>query len=70
MYRSSQMPIGCNTRYRNNYYIHSHASIRTYLQGPFDFLHVAEHVFIEARVCELFTSMMLTAWQVTHVCKK
>ncbi|KAF8953928.1 hypothetical protein BDZ97DRAFT_1929187 [Flammula alnicola] len=60
----------CHTRYRHNYYIHSQASLRTYYRGPFEFLHVAEHVFLETRVCELFTSMMLTSWTSATNCAR
>ena len=52
----------CKTRYYPNYFVHEKATLRTYYHGPFEFLHIAEAVFIESRTCELFTNMMLTSW--------
>lgn len=54
--------LECNTRYYPNYYVHTGASLRTYYHGPFEFLHIAEGVFIEGRTCEVFSSMMLSSW--------
>ncbi|KAF8060174.1 hypothetical protein FPV67DRAFT_1609768 [Lyophyllum atratum] len=54
----------CNTRYYANYYVHDGASTRTYYRGPFDFIHIGQHVFMASRTCELFTTMMVNAWYV------
>ncbi|KIJ91794.1 hypothetical protein K443DRAFT_126143 [Laccaria amethystina LaAM-08-1] len=53
----------CNTRYYANYYVHDNASKRTYYSSlEFEFFHIAQHVFIERRTCELFSTVMVMAW--------
>ena len=55
--------LDCRTRYYYpNYYVHADHKIRTYYRGPFRYLQLAMHVYIESRVCELFSTMMVTSW--------
>jgi len=58
--------LDCQTRYYPNYYVHSNPKIRTYYRGPFDYLQVATHVYIESRVCELFSTMMVMSWYILY----
>ncbi|KAF8077601.1 hypothetical protein FPV67DRAFT_1614590 [Lyophyllum atratum] len=60
----------CKTRYYANYYVHDSATTRTYYHGPFDFIHIAQHVFISARTCELFSTMMVMSWTSATNCAR
>ncbi|KAF8193747.1 hypothetical protein BJ912DRAFT_848103, partial [Pholiota molesta] len=61
----------CNTRYYHNYYVEKKKSTRTYFDREFfDFIHVAQHVFIEARTLELFSTMMLHSWTSATNCAR
>ncbi|KAK6993014.1 hypothetical protein R3P38DRAFT_2801462 [Favolaschia claudopus] len=55
----------CNTRYYPNYYVHSNATTRTYYyndnQVP-EFIESSKHFYVSAKLCELFTNMMVSAW--------
>ena len=63
----SNLP-GCNTRYYANYYVCKDENTgtyhRTYYAHDPDFIHTAEHFFMERQLCELFANMMVTSWYV------
>jgi CxC5 like cysteine cluster associated with KDZ transposases len=52
----------CKTRYHVNYYVHDHATIRTYYAGNFKFLQTSQHILIATELCELFVNMMVSSW--------
>ena len=59
--------VECNTRYYANYYVRKDdtgAYSRTFYAHDFDFIHTAEHFFMETRLCELFANMMVTSWYI------
>ncbi|KAF9544131.1 hypothetical protein CPC08DRAFT_730331 [Agrocybe pediades] len=60
----------CNTRYYPNYWVSNSEDTRTYYvdSESFNFIHVADHVFIETRTLHLFTTMMLNAWTSASNC--
>ncbi|KAK7038548.1 hypothetical protein R3P38DRAFT_2615722 [Favolaschia claudopus] len=54
----------CHTRYYPNYYVHSKATTRTYYyqtQVP-ELVESSKHFYTSAKLCELFTNMMVSAW--------
>ncbi|KAF9538119.1 hypothetical protein CPC08DRAFT_808246 [Agrocybe pediades] len=65
---------GCGTRYYPNYFVNSQISTRAYYRetpsNQFEYLHVAEHVFVDRRTCNLFSTMMLAAWTSASNCAK
>ncbi|PPR06411.1 hypothetical protein CVT26_004858 [Gymnopilus dilepis] len=52
----------CQTHYYPNYWVSKKSSTRTYYLQPLKFIHTAQHIFIEGRIFELFTAMMLNSW--------
>ncbi|KAJ7189095.1 hypothetical protein C8R46DRAFT_877355, partial [Mycena filopes] len=63
-YSTSCYCRNCKTRYYPNYYVHDHATTRTYyLQDTIpEFIHSAEHFYTSTDLCELFANMMSVAW--------
>ncbi|KAH6871949.1 hypothetical protein BKA70DRAFT_1484028 [Coprinopsis sp. MPI-PUGE-AT-0042] len=60
----------CNTRYYPNYYVHDKAQWCTFYQEAPSLLQAAEHVYIDVRTCQLFTSMMIRSWTSATNCAR
>ncbi|KDR70609.1 hypothetical protein GALMADRAFT_76032 [Galerina marginata CBS 339.88] len=54
----------------STYYVHAKSSQRTYYKEVTKFLQIATHVFISSRTCELFSTMMVTAWTSATNCAR
>ncbi|KAJ7687968.1 hypothetical protein B0H17DRAFT_677228 [Mycena rosella] len=54
----------CHTRYYPGFYVHHHATVRTfYISDAMpEFIHTSEHFYTTSDLCELFANMMVTAW--------
>ncbi|KAH9851669.1 hypothetical protein C2E23DRAFT_869110 [Lenzites betulinus] len=61
---------GCHTRYYPNYFLHDQASTRTYYSGVPRLLQVAQHSFVSADVCEMFSNLMAVAWTSATNCAR
>ncbi|KAJ7080155.1 hypothetical protein B0H15DRAFT_787367 [Mycena belliarum] len=63
-YSTSRYCRNCHTRYYPDFYVHDHATIRTfYLTNTMpEFIHTSEHFYTTADLCELFANMMVSAW--------
>ncbi|KAK7684278.1 hypothetical protein QCA50_012602 [Cerrena zonata] len=60
----------CNTRYHPDYYVHSKATRRTYYGTSLAYLQIATHYYIDRKLAELFTSMMVNAWTSATNCAR
>ncbi|KDQ48967.1 hypothetical protein JAAARDRAFT_144139, partial [Jaapia argillacea MUCL 33604] len=58
----------CNINYHHNYFVHD--GMRTYYNGIPDVIQVAEHQFVERRLIELWTTLMLVAWTSATNCAR
>jgi hypothetical protein len=59
------LPPGCKTRYYSNYYVHTDSAgiaLRSYYLSKPAFIHSADHVFLDERTCEIFSTMMVNSW--------
>ncbi|KAF8581765.1 hypothetical protein K439DRAFT_1274843, partial [Ramaria rubella] len=65
-YNTSFYCRNCHTRYHHNYHIHSVVTLRTYYPGVPRFVQASQKFFIEASMCEIFTTMMNCSWWVSH----
>ena len=54
----------CHTRYHHSYYLHDEESRRTYYLEKPQFVQATLHSFVDRDTCELFSSMMVSAWYV------
>ncbi|KAJ7475645.1 hypothetical protein FB451DRAFT_1557538 [Mycena latifolia] len=63
-YSTSRYCRNCHTRYYPDFYVHDHATIRTFYMSDNmpQFIHTSEHFYTTADLCELFANMMVTAW--------
>ncbi|KAJ7702176.1 hypothetical protein B0H16DRAFT_1902481 [Mycena metata] len=60
----------CHTRYYPNYFVHSHATLRTYYQEGPQLLQIAGHFYADKELCELFSLMMVTSWTSATNCAR
>ncbi|KAF8577183.1 hypothetical protein K439DRAFT_1649144 [Ramaria rubella] len=60
----------CHTRYHHNYCVHSEATECTYYLGVPRFVQASQKFFIEASMCEIFTTMMNCLWTSTTNCAR
>ncbi|KAF8589404.1 hypothetical protein K439DRAFT_1612834 [Ramaria rubella] len=61
-YNTSFYCHNCHTRYHHNYCIHSEATLCMYYPGVPWFVQASQKFFIEASMCEVFTTMMNCSW--------
>ncbi|KAJ7128595.1 hypothetical protein C8R44DRAFT_909853 [Mycena epipterygia] len=63
-YSTSCYCRNCHTRYYPDFYVHNHATTRTFYvtHSMPEFIHTSEHFYTTADLCELFANMMVTAW--------
>ncbi|KAI0037404.1 hypothetical protein FA95DRAFT_1452946, partial [Auriscalpium vulgare] len=59
-YSTSLHCKSCKIRYYHNYFVED--QVRCYYGDLPAVIHFEEHAFVEARLCELFTLLMLFAW--------
>jgi hypothetical protein len=52
--------LACHTNYHHNFHVND--GVRTYYDGIPDVIQVGEHQFVERRVVQLWTDLMLVAW--------
>lgn len=52
----------CHTNYHHNYCVERDAKVRVYYEGIPTYIQVGEHQFVERKVVEMWTAMMLAGW--------
>ncbi|TCD71044.1 hypothetical protein EIP91_000543 [Steccherinum ochraceum] len=69
-YSASSYCRHCHTRYYPDYYVHTNATVRSYYIKPQSSIQVAQHYYMEIRLIELFTNMMVSSWTSATNCAR